>query len=189
MLEVYGYEVDGRTYRLECASYEAKLLSRVADSDVGVVFAPHDKSVVKTTSRTKLLVAAGQLLSSLDGQIELRQYRYGLTTHGVPGGKEYRGSVSFGCRLDGRLAIAEAGPGYCHIHAVETMPYGKPGKQLADLRNMEPLTVDDGIVLIPTRHRHPITVHVAIRNLVEFLRERNGRIVKQGYHGAVEAQE
>jgi hypothetical protein len=97
----------------------------------------------------------------------------------MPNGREHSGGGGFGCRFGGELALAEAGPAYCHVKAAAPGPSGSSERVLADLRDMKPVATDDGIRLIPTRRARSTIFVGQLAALVCFLNHRNGNIVEQ----------
>jgi len=178
MADAYGYIIDGEVRYVERSSYEEHLLSRlheVVESWL-IVFQPCRYGETQAISRIKLLEAVRRVLDCMEDQLDELQYRYSIKTQGWPHGRELSGGGGFTCKFKGERAKAEAGPGYCHIEAV-TIVAGKSKwqpaqfvyRRLADLRDMKPVTTDDGIVLIPSRRRRPIKLYDSLRELATFL--------------------
>lgn len=181
MKYVSMYTINGRSCEFEFSAYESQVLSRLREPFPGK-FLPRRLGQSVTVSRTELLAALDQFLGRLEREGEMLAYHYSITTKGRAGG-EYSGSGGISCNFKGAKAVAESGPGYCRIKAVGGGPSPVPGLPvsdvvLADLRDMLPLTTDDGVELAAQREHRPIELEGHARDLAIFLHCQDGAEVE-----------
>jgi hypothetical protein len=157
-MDLYRYDAGGGVFELPIMPYEAHMLSHIEPKRIEErgVLAVHKAGIVRSIPRRELLDKAGRLLAVLERDDEQIQYRYGIRVlSGLLAGSALGGGM--GCTFRGEATIAEAGPGYCHIVG------------LHDMRDMQPVTLDDGTILKPERRRRPVELTQKIARLVAFL--------------------
>jgi hypothetical protein len=125
------------------------------------------KGMLHQRSRGDLLVRAARLLASLEEQAPLLRFTYTLASAPNP-------MLGPPC-LKGQPVSVECGPGFCHLVTSEV--FQAPGARapaivfhkVADLRNLEPVLLDDGQVLRAARRRTKLDLLGKVRELKAFL--------------------
>lgn len=177
--DVFCFEVGGKVHKLECSSYESKMISRLCSGEASQLFRSIKHGHVVETPAKVLLDAAKRLYQFLEANRAVLEYRYGINAINTAGVQEYTGGGGFGCRLNGELAIAEAGPGYCRITAVQKEPATRANIVLKDMTDMKRIIVDNGWTLIPTRKRRPVELESRLAPLIQFLNAHSESLIAQ----------
>jgi hypothetical protein len=168
-MTVYIFRAGDRGARIALSRSEGMQYRRMKESPDWEVplFGIAVKGMLCQRTRDDLLVRASRLLASLEEQAPLLRFTYTLASAPNPmlGPPRFRGqSVSVEC-----------GPGFCHLVTSEIVQ--APGArapaivthQVADLRNLEPVVLDDGQVLRATRRRANLDLVAKVRELKAFL--------------------
>jgi hypothetical protein len=128
------------------------------------VFGVHKKGQIHRRSRDDLVERADRLIAHLEPQAELLPFTYYLEQN------------VRSCLFNGKHAFLECGPGFCRICETEVIPSPKhPGAsvvlshQLADLRDLRPLLLDDGREIRATKRRGKHDLLSKVHQLKRFL--------------------
>ena len=173
-MDLFRYVAGPSVHHLPVTPYEAHLLSRVEPKqphERGVLAVP-EAGVVRSVPRGELLESARRLASVLQRDDALQQYRYSLKEQ-APGQPGHGGGGGRTCRFMSEHAVVEAGPGFCQIVASDVLHIDAVAlverRRLRDLRDMQPVALDDGTIVAAQRRRRPVALAQSVAQFVAFL--------------------
>jgi hypothetical protein len=207
-MDTYVYRCGEREHRLAVSTYDSHLLVLVSPFPpwrAGVLASPREDQVKRIPTRD-LRDDALALLSLLERDAPLLQYRYSLKVRSPDGVLQDRGVGRLVCAFGGTTVLAKGGPGFCALTTSATITLDDPtiARLVAegamrhdeaarfpgvtasairttivhDLRDMRPVRLDDGRTLQAERRSRRSDIGVDVRLLVEYLSRASEAVVE-----------
>jgi hypothetical protein len=165
-MSTYIFRSEGAAVEISLSRAESILYVWMCESPPWEVpvFGIAEEETTRRRSRTDLVERTERLLKSLEPQAELLRFTYSLEGSGQS------------CQFRGKEASLECGAGYCQIVESEITPSPKHSgasvvlhRQLADLRDLEPVVLDDGREIRAKRRPGNHDLLARVRDLKRFL--------------------